>query len=552
MSHANNVNMNHAHLDLGTSHYTLNLSNEEMEDKLEDQSPYSTASDFRIVLNPSLDLSPLLFLKSVAAELSVSSVSLDSLPLSTTRTENVQVYMYHPPLSANINQVFSELKVRESNKQPLEVSMVDSSTDDPQELVSMLNRLVFHEVVSSYVISKYLQLALDVEIFKSKQLTTFNKSDANLIHRYINVCLYVRHIIHDIFRDLLNQAVEDEEQRAALSNELTEDLKGKWKYEEATAAIITRPGESDAIRKSENLKPMAERDYGISSWFQWEEFYDVTLKNSNATLKSSIRTHTLEILDLQGIALTTTNTQPPKIPTNQIEEAIKMFRSNRNLIEYALLARNLMELTQNLHDKRKNPEVLFEKRIMSLVLDETKSKVSFHFAKQHFLPNDGASCQIFLPKHLSYTLGARAGKSIILGPVSLFTPDRSEPRMTETIVSDNQRLFCNVRCLPKVVNCTTDVITSKTRDMFLRKSSQFGDHHVIYSFLLTDDLITRRFIYKQEKSPSSYHRLQNVANILETFRICLLDECYEPIRFAPRTICNVSIIIRPVTFDEGL
>ena len=176
---------------------------------------------------------------------------------------------------------------------------------------------------------------------------------------------------------------------------------------------------------------------------------------------------------------------------------------------------------------------------MSLVLDKTKSKVYFHFAKRHFLPSDGASCRILLPEHLSYSLGARPGKSITLGPISLFTPDRSEPRLAENIFSDNQRLFCSVRTLPAIFNCTTDIITSKGRDLLLRRSSKFADHNVVFSFQLTQEQILRRFIFQQSEN-ATFHRIQNVHNILETFTMALVDENYQPIRFAQRTICNIS------------
>ena len=542
-------NMTLAHLNAGTDNYTLNLTNEEMEDKLEPDQQYSTAGDFRVILNPSVDLSGLLYLKSVQAELCVRSISLDNLPLSASRLEKVRVYVTTPPSSAAFNQVLNRASAAQRNEVPLVIKMVDISTDDPQEMVDTLNQMIFHEKVSSFVISKYLALVFDQDIFKPKELTTFNKSDANLILRYLNISLFVRHVAHDTMKELLDRSILDEEQRRDPA--LTEDLRGRWKYEEATQGIITRAGEREALAKSENLKLLNERIEVRDSWIKFEDFYGETLKNATATLKTDVGTHILEQLVMQEIATEGNVQQAPIIPPETLKDAMEMFSSNRILIEYALLARNMMDLQQNLHDKRRNPEVLFEKRIISLVLDKTKSKICFHFAKQNFLPSDGTSCQIILPKHLSYSLGARPGKNITLGPISLNTPEQSEPRLTENIFSDNQRLFSSVRTLPSIFHCTTDIITSKGRDILLRRSDAFADHNIIHRFQLSQEQITRRFIFEQSKEVA-YHRIQNVHNILETFRICFLDECFQPIRFAPRTICNISLIIKPVTFDESL
>ena len=149
-------NMTLAHLNSGTDHYTLNLSNEEMEDKLEEGEQYSTAGDFRIMLESSINLNGLLYLKSVQAELCVKSISIDNLPLTASRMEEIEIYVMTPPKSAAFNPVLNEMSTEESNAIPMKIPLVDISTDDPQELVNVLNEMVFHESVSSFVIWKYI------------------------------------------------------------------------------------------------------------------------------------------------------------------------------------------------------------------------------------------------------------------------------------------------------------------------------------------------------------------------------------------------------------
>ena len=105
-----------------------------------------------------------------------------------------------------------------------------------------------------------------------------------------------------------------------------------------------------------------------------------------------------------------------------------------------------------------------------------------------------------------------------------------------------------MRPQPKLINVTSNVITAKTRDSKLRKSD-FADHQIISTFDLPDEQISRRFFYRQNENPS-YHPIQNIHNILDAFTICLIDESYQPLRFAPRTICNIALKIRPVAFES--
>ena len=115
---------------------------------------YSTASNFTVILNPTIDLTHLLFLKSVQAEMAVESISINSCPLTVSRLEYVEIYLTTPPSSSLINLTYNEESVRDKNRIPLRIPLRDISTDNEQELIDQLNKLVFQEVVTNFIISK--------------------------------------------------------------------------------------------------------------------------------------------------------------------------------------------------------------------------------------------------------------------------------------------------------------------------------------------------------------------------------------------------------------
>ena len=109
--------MNLAHLSRGTTEYVINLDNEEIEDQLEDNA-LSSASDFKVILSPQLELAPLLYLKSCSAQMGISQINVDSLPLTCSRLEGVKIFLTTPLESVVGNVTLNEESIKELNKIP--------------------------------------------------------------------------------------------------------------------------------------------------------------------------------------------------------------------------------------------------------------------------------------------------------------------------------------------------------------------------------------------------------------------------------------------------
>ena len=539
-------NMNLAHLDRGVENYKLTLCNEKMEDDVSEDA-YSTASDFTTFLNPHLDLHSLLYLRSTQGEIAVESFSIDSIPLTASRLESIDVYMTIPPDSAAMNFKIGIPKTKENNDRPLQIQLVDIATDDPQVLVDRLNELVFHETMSNFAIMRYCTLAFDLDVFRDNVLAKFQKGDVNLLHRYLNIAFYVRSQVHFTLKELLDRSLDG---ASPMRTEpvFAENVNNLWSYKDSIGTL-DKAAETKVLKISENLKPIADREASRTKLIDFDKFYGVNLKSVSSTIVDSIRTNVVSYLETLDL-LTENDHGVQVIDPTKIVNVKGYLVSNRAMIEYAQLARNMLGLQeQNLDKKKPREELLFESRIISLILDDTKAKCYWHFAKKYFLPSDGAHITIIIPPHLSYCLGGRAGRQVRLGPISLFTPDISHPRLGEDIVSENQRLCSNLRLQPRLIHICSDLISSRNRNERLRKS-KYADHDVIYTFDMSETQISKRFLFQQHENPRAYHRIADVHNVLNAFRICLVDECYQLLKFAPRTICSITLVIRPVSFES--
>ena len=110
------------HLSTNINNYTLFLDNSESENALE-EGDISSASDFSITLNPALDLSPLLYLKSTEGELCIRELFIDNLPICFTESETIDVTVNVPPSSVVFNMQFNVHKTNNLNNRLFQLSV---------------------------------------------------------------------------------------------------------------------------------------------------------------------------------------------------------------------------------------------------------------------------------------------------------------------------------------------------------------------------------------------------------------------------------------------
>ena len=182
--------MAYDHLNHGIDKYALFIDNQSQEDELND-TDISTASDFAVSLNPQLDLSSLLFLRSVQAEIGVSSFFIDSLPLCCIRQESVHVHFNMPLNTVEANEKFNRSAMEKLNDTPLQLEMDDYCCSENQLAIDYVNSIL-HYSVNHYILYRYLISSMDTNIFKRDYMHVLSVTDCRLINQYLNMAMVCR------------------------------------------------------------------------------------------------------------------------------------------------------------------------------------------------------------------------------------------------------------------------------------------------------------------------------------------------------------------------
>ena len=144
------------HISTNIEQYTLFLDNSESENALEERD-ISSASDFSVTLNPALDLSPLLYLKSTEGQLCIKELFIDNLPICFTESETIDIEISIPPSSVEFNMHYNIHKTNDLNKRLLQLAVGDFCCSDPQLALDYVNNLLRyslnHEIMRRFVIS---------------------------------------------------------------------------------------------------------------------------------------------------------------------------------------------------------------------------------------------------------------------------------------------------------------------------------------------------------------------------------------------------------------
>ena len=113
-----------------TDSLELHIDNVILEDNIP-ETETSTASQFTTVLQKSLDLSPLMYLRSVECELTLQNFHLSSLPLSTINNELIYVYVELSPDIVLSNKWLNKARMKLVNKVPLDIPVTETAHPGP-------------------------------------------------------------------------------------------------------------------------------------------------------------------------------------------------------------------------------------------------------------------------------------------------------------------------------------------------------------------------------------------------------------------------------------
>lgn len=531
-------------LDMGTDTYVLDLTNDENEKHLEEDS-HSSASNFTILLSPTLDLSSLLYLRSVAAEIALDQITVDALPLTATKKESITVKVVVPMEVTTCNSWFNPIEMTTVNDILFDIPCRDFYAEQPAEIVDYTNNLL-QESITQFILYRYLCVFLDVDIFKSGSLQALSVSDLSIIRRYLDIAMFTRNRMHDTMVELLPadhgiDPVPDRDMGLGLHKD-----------------AMTQAQEATHIRNSPNVfRPVSDRKMAPAEGREhktvdYNKFYGISFSAVPEEVNQSIKTDTLSWLTSAG-ALTRDADSGTLVITPEMKTEVEGFiAANLALTRMGLKCREIIANLKILIDKRKTKdrsEHLFVTCFLSLLLDiDTKLKCRFHIEKERYITTDGTSITVNFPEQLSYVLGSACNQTVSVGPIDNTTPEVNRPQLTHNILSEDQELFHALRPLPQVIHIVSNLVFSKSRDMWL-VNTPWRNYHLIYTFSLNQSNITRHFI-SQINNNKTYYRISDVNSILESFSFVMLDQGFREIKFIPYCKVALRLLIRPVVYGS--
>ena len=155
--------MANGNFDLGTNEFKLLVQNNELEDALTDNQQ-SCAGNFTIDL-PLIDLNPLLYLRSIQAQLGISSLTIDTLPITYSKTDFIEIFLTIPEASLFSNRSLQYIdEHRLHNLVPLTLHFGDYSTVTNSEAIDFVNDILSSQV-NYFIIFRYLSVFIDRAIF---------------------------------------------------------------------------------------------------------------------------------------------------------------------------------------------------------------------------------------------------------------------------------------------------------------------------------------------------------------------------------------------------
>ena len=522
------------HLSTNVDKYTLFIDNTLTEEEQLDKS-ISSASSFSVLLNPTLDLSALLYLRAIEGKISVRSFFLENLPLAFTKSEYIDVQVSIPPSSVEVNMTLNRSAIAYSNAKVLQLSLDDVCCSEPQSALDYVNEIlkysVNHEIMRRSVVA-----TLDCNIFEDDYLHKLSKEETQLMKHYLCLAVYCRHKIHEtLCRHANNCASVD-------ISELVLPVDKRFKF--------TEENEEKTLRESACLRAKADRArHETQHNIDISLFYDIDITVDSDERKAQIKT----IQDATEAWVVDMGFVDDPDP----DEVMRYVRSNKCLIEHAIMAHNILSIQKQQLDGRSNPtSSVFQYNFLSLSLDKSGLKCQFHFSPDLYLAEDGTTVQVTFPPQMSYVLGARSSSQtspphasqIVVGPLARNQAQRNGLKITDTITDEEQRLPASITTMPKLIYvAVSDIVASLSRDMWLQ-STPYANYNIIFCVNVDDQMISSKAIMK-EGDESICHKIQRMNNVLERFTIKLLDHNLRQIFLPVATICRICIDIKPVLLD---
>ena len=536
--------MAYDHISLNADQYSLFLDNTNTEVELKDD-VHSSSSEFQVILDPILDLSSLLYIRSIHAQMAVSNLVIDSLPLCFTRLEDIVITVVVSPNITISNQVMNQTTTAIDNGTVARLPFNDLCCAEPQLAIDNINKIL-HYKVNQFLVYRYSKVFFDLDVFTTNYIHTLSDDDYKLLSHYINFALACRYLLHTALCEY---------SKVGIDNSLND------KVVFTSTGALSREDETTMLSRSTCLKPVAKREVDQEKQIiDLTGFYTVTLTQNQTrrtlTAIDAIKPRILTWLnELKSIHTTPDHDSNSSPDPAYIRLLTDMTTANKELVNLGLHLRKLLDIQKRITINSIGPSLdkISQNEVITLSLDDNGLKCQFHLNQNAFLYGDTDSIKIEFPSHASYVLGSRTDKNVstnaTIGPLTR-TPSTGLPRIPSdnNILSDKQRLPSSVCTMPRIIYVATDAVTAQTRDFWLH-STPYKDFHLIYNQTLDDQGIDHRIICKPGND-TVFYKIQRVNSILERISIKILDENFRLVLFPQKTYTRIALIIKPAPIES--
>ena len=508
-----------------TEFFDLHVDNCVLEDKA-DELDNSTASQFSITLEKSLNLNALIFLKAIECELTLQKFHLGSLPLSTIKSEAITVYFEISTDIVFANKLLNLKNLKIMNKHTLTIPTSDTTSASPTELLDYVNSLIRKRVNYS-IIAKQMNVICDTNIMNLNPTSHLDDMSIKLLQKYLEIAIFCRERLHSTLSDV---ALEPNNYRPSFS---PKDANRRYTLQQ----------EARILEDSDVFTIKAERstsDYPTTVKFDDGINIEISKSSDERTaISQKIKTETVEWLKLMMIPVRNDDT----VAESDKPDVVALIKSNRQLLDLAKHTRSLLNMESNrLASEKAGKMTLFHHDFLDLSDDASGQKVQFNIQAKQFLTNNTHIVIVF-PNQLSYTLGSK--NKLVIGPITHAMPFSSKPNLTNNIMSPNQKLHYQIKPRPSILHFLTDICTVKGVSAWVNAANIPPEHELFYSVILDDSTVHSGTIC-EVKCDNGYYKIRRSRLLLEKLSFKIVDENYHDVFFAQKTFVKFAFRIRPV------
>ena len=525
------------------SEFILHLSNEKIEHELDEDEP-SSASCFDAIINPSLDLSFLTFLRSNDVELSLINFKISSAALTFRRNENIDIKLDIPTTLHDANWSYTSMAIARHNLQPMKIPISDFMTSNKMEALDYVNKL-FNGKINTFLLVRYVTMVTDEEkLFQSHAFETasedtpfFSSHELNLMRRYLDCAIFTRIAI---VSSVLNALHPERNVGDVIDTDVSYATRSYTTAEEeriiATSSIFNR---------KQNRSHVRTRSVDL------DELLNVPLTGKGGEAERvdvirNIRSRTTEYLRVLQLL--------PDAETSTFENQAVLEKILHAHVHHIHLARKAVEIVTleiQRQSSKKKLSTTFTPDFIEVKVDQSRQKCQFLINHDRLAAGSQLSCHF--PPFMSYRLGATKQpltgqfENIQIGPIGEMANERkkSTPRISNTITHGFQRLGNSLRIQPKLICFATDLLARNGRLQELDAIfSVKNDFVTFYTQKCVPSDSDMNFLCKNDHSNAASFKIDRARSIVNGFKILIQDENREKIYFPRDSTCQISIGFR--------